>query len=206
MAGMSGKTPRYSDTLRSGIARTLALMTTQAEQMANAEDARYIAQRVVGQALGDGSDWRTWATLDRHLPVLAESAPNTFLACVDKMLGAKEKELITLFEQDRDPAFAGAPHAGLLRALETLAWSDDHFSEAAMMLARLAEIDPGGMVANRPSESLAELFCPVLCFTEATNDERLEVLSTLVDRHPDAGWDALIGGILVTWHIATQTS
>ena len=45
MAGMSGKVPRYSDALRSGIAQTLALMTTQPEQMANAEDALFIPQR-----------------------------------------------------------------------------------------------------------------------------------------------------------------
>ena len=192
MAGIKGKVPRYSDTLRSGIARTLALMATQPERFTISTDARFIPQRVLSTVLGGSSDWRTWATLDHHLPTLVESAPNTFLACVDNMLSAKEEDLFTLFKQDRDAMFAGAPHAGLLRALETLAWSGDYFSEATTLLARLAEIDPGGVVANRPSESLAELFCPVLRFTEATNKDRLVVLSTLMKRYPDAGWGALI--------------
>ena len=192
MAGIKGEVLSYSETLRSGVARILALMATQPERMTNATDARFIPHRVVSQVLEGGSDWRTWATLNRHLPTLAEAAPDVFLEAVEKTVNDSEGQILALFEQDKDPAFAGSPHVGLLSGLDTLAWSQDYFPEVAMLFARLAEIDPGGAVANRPSSSLAELFCPVLRFTEAGDNDRLEVLSTLLARYPDVGWDVLI--------------
>ena len=193
MAGIKGKVPRYSNTLRAGVARTVALMATRPERMANAEDAQFIPHRVVSRVVGDDSDWRTWATLNRHLSTLAEAAPDAFLEGVEKTLNDNEDQVLALFEQDKDPAFAGSPHVGLLFALEILAWSEDYFSEAAILLARLAAIDPGGMVANRPSSSLLELFCPTLRFTEATDDDRIRAVSTLIDRHGDVGWATVIG-------------
>lgn len=193
MAGFKGKVPRYSDTLRSGVAQTLALMATRPEQMANTEDARFIPHRVVFKVLGRDSDWRTWATLNHHLPTLAEAAPDALLEAIELTLNDSEHQVLALFEQDKDPAFGGSPHVGLLWGLEALAWSEDYFSEAATLLARLAEIDPGGAVANRPSSSLLGLFCPMLRFTEATDDGRLESFSMLLHRFGNVAWSTAIG-------------
>jgi hypothetical protein len=41
-------------------------------------------------------------------------------------------------------------HQHVLWALERLAWSPDHFGRVIGVLARLAEIDPGGYMRNRP--------------------------------------------------------
>ena len=192
MAGANGIVLNHSGTLLAGISRGLALMSTQPEPMTNATDAQYIPGRVVSRVLGDNSDWRTWATLDRHLSTLAESAPEAFLAVVEKTLYEKEADILALFAQDRDPMLTGSPHVGLLRGLECLAWSGDYFSEVAILLARLAEIDPGGAVANRSAASLDELFFRALRFTEATDEHRLQTLSMLLDRYPDIGWTVLI--------------
>ena len=192
MAGASGIVPNHSGTLLEGIARCLALMATQPERMTNATDAQYIPARVVSQVLGSSSDWRNWATLNRYLATLAEAAPDAFLGAVGKALDARKDLFLTLFAQDKDPLFTGAPHSGLLWALECVAWSEDYFSEVATLLARLAEIDPGGAVANRPLPSLEGLFFRAIKFTEATDGHRLQTISMLLDRCPDKGWAVLV--------------
>ena len=111
---------------------------------------------------------------------------------MDNCLIANVDSAATLFQQDQDPLFAGAPHVGLLSALERLAWSADHFASVVRILARLADIDPGGVVVNRPLASLAELFRPWIRFTEVTDNDRIAVLGHLIEEHPFTGWKVLI--------------
>lgn len=97
-----------------------------------------------------------------------------------------------MFAQEGDGLFGGVPHTGLLWALELLAWSRDHFSRVAKILARLAEMDPGGQVSNRPAESLKSLFLPWIRFSETPDDHRLETIKMLLNTLPTAGWQLLI--------------
>jgi hypothetical protein len=48
-------------------------------------------------------------------------------------------------------------HSGLLWVLEVLAWDSMHLPRVAHILARLAVIDPGGRLANRPTKSLLSI-------------------------------------------------
>ena len=74
-----------------------------------------------------------------------------------------------------------------------MAWSQDYFARVAKILARLAEIDPGGRVGNRPAASLQSLFIPFIRFTEASDEHRLETLEMLLDAVPLAGWRVAVG-------------
>lgn len=193
MANIYGKVLPHSGTLREGMARSLALMATQAERANNVEAAPYVPARVVSAALGDGKGWQTWATLSGSLAELAEAAPEALLDVVERDLDADPSPFGDLFAQEEDALFAGTPHTGLLWALELLAWSPDHFARAAKCLARLAEIDPGGQVANRPAASLLSLFLPWIRFSEASDEHRLETLKMLMDTVPSEGWRLLLG-------------
>ena len=128
MANVYGKILPHSGTLRDGMARSLALMGTQAERAKNAEGASYVPARVVSNALGGGDEWQTWATLSGSLTELAEAAPETLLDAVERDLATHPSPFEDLFHQEGDGLFGGAPHTGLLWALELLAWSPDHFA------------------------------------------------------------------------------
>ncbi len=201
LANDKGKVLPHSETLLDGITRGLALIGTQPERMKNVQTASYIPGSVVFRVLGDDSDWRTWATLGEDLlSTISEAAPDAFLDTIESALNASPATFKTLFAQEGDPPFSGAPHTGLLRGLERLAWSKDHFSRVVVLLARLAELDPGGQVANRPSASLTELFCFWTSFTEATDKHRLETLSMLVGRYPTIGWATLVNAYPLPVH------
>ena len=79
----------------------------------------------------------------------------------------------------RAPRSRRPTHTGLLWALEALAWSPEYLGAAALSLARLAQIDPGGRWANRPDHSLNQIFLPWQPQTAATREDRLAVVDML---------------------------
>ena len=193
MANVNGKVLSHSDTLREGVARSLALMGTRANRAKNVEPASHVPARVVSTVLGGSNDWRIWATLSDCLNDLAEASPEALLDAIERDLDAEPSPFKDLFNQEGDGFFGETPHTGLLFALETLAWSPDHFSRVAKCLARLTEIDPGGQISNRPEKSLVSLFLPWIRFSGASDEHRLDTLEMLVDVIPNAGWRLLIG-------------
>jgi hypothetical protein len=77
---------------------------------------------------------------------------------------------------------------------------------AALALARLAQLDPGGRWANRPDRSLNQIFLPWRPQTTATPDERLAVIDMLRRRAaPQVAWPFL-AGLLPTPHSISETS
>ena len=193
VAGVKGKVLPHSGTLREGIARSLALMGTHSDRVQNAEGASYVPGRVISTALGVDKGWQIWATLDSNLAILAEASPEALLDAAERDLAAGPSPFKEHFAQEGDGLFGGAPHTGLLWALERLAWSQEYFARVAKMLARLAEIDPGGQMSNRPAESLRSLFLPWHRFSEASEEHRLQTLKMLLDTVPGEGWRLLVG-------------
>jgi hypothetical protein len=93
---------------------------------------------------------------------------------------------------DKDSGFSiTSGHPPLLWALETLAWSPEHFALTMEMLARLIEIDPGGRLANRPDASYVSVLLPWFPQTSASPEARLAVLDSLRERHPAIAWGIL---------------
>ncbi len=192
-ANIVGKAMPYSDDLRSGIAQGLAMMGVYPDRAKGVDAADRYAERAVDRVLHE-ADWRTWATLDGDLQTLAEASPNSFLNAVEAGLSRSPSPFTDLFAQEDNSGrgLGEAAHCGLLWALETLAWSEEHFPRATQALARLAEIDPGGRLSNRPDESLTTLFLPWIKFTETPDAQRIETLGMLLNSVPRIGWQTLL--------------
>ena len=192
LATARGKVLTHSAILRQGIARTLALMGVYHDRVRFSDSAELVPSQVVASSLSEERGWPIWATLYGELTTLAEAAPDALLDAVERDLSACPSPLRDLFLQEGTPPFGGIPHAGLLWALELLAWSVDHFSRVVMILARLAELDSGGNATNRPADSLRSLFLPWTRFSETPDDMRLETLQSLITRNPEVGWKLLL--------------
>lgn len=206
-AGLLGQAPRHSGLLQEGLADTLAIAGARGDavQGSPGEPARGHAARVVRRLLEQANaDWRVWASLSPQLPLLAEAAPDNFLSAVEEGLTGDEPVLMSLFRDQGDPLFSHSPHVGLLWALETLMWSPDHLARAAILMAKLARLDPGGRLSNRPQESLKRVFLPWFPQTRASLGQRLKVLDTLRAREPEVAWRLLRQ--LLPEHNAVSTS
>jgi hypothetical protein len=199
-ASLDGKVRAYSSDLRRGLTTTLALLGFHGEDMdpgdttTGAEWAAALVREIMSAANNEEST-KLWASLSYSLPLLAEAAPDRFLDGVRSGLHGETPLLAGLFNDREDGGnFSQAPaHTGLLWALETVAWTAEHFSGAVDALARLAELDPGNSRwANRPFNSLRSIFCPWHPDTSVDIDRRLRVIDGLRQRHPNVAWRLML--------------
>ncbi|MBN9622334.1 MAG: hypothetical protein J0H06_05165, partial [Actinobacteria bacterium] len=161
-ANLEGKTSAYSPALRLGLAESILLLAINGQEVAGgrgADCASYLVH-VLGEEANKDISGALWASFGPLLPRLAEAAPHTFLESLREAMAGDSPVIAALFSDPEGESAlftASSPHPHLLWALETLAWSDEHFGATADALARLAEIDPGGSLRNRPAESLARI-------------------------------------------------
>jgi hypothetical protein len=198
-ASLYGKTRIHSSTLRDGLATTLGLLGALGNSLILgggrtgqtwAESATF---HLLDRANGDKSG-QLWASLADVLPLLAEAAPDVFLRAVQEGLTGEQPLLQELFldKAQGEAISVSSPHTGLLWALEGIAWSAEHLGLASELLARLAEIDPGGRLSNRPRNSLASVFRTWLPQTSTSLETRLRVIDGICARHSEVGWHLLL--------------
>lgn len=195
-ASLFEKTPKYSEQLRAGIAETVALLGSRPKFLSSCTQhkAGYEAHVIVRSALS-GASWKRWASLGSDLALLAEGSPEQFLEAVELALDDPESSPFgTLLREDSDDStlLGTSEMAGTLWALETLAWSGTYLPRAAVALAGMASIDPGGRWANRPQNSLRTIFLPWFPQTTANDDTRIGALKAVLREHPDVGWNLLV--------------
>jgi hypothetical protein len=194
IANILGYKSRYSGLLEKGLADTLGVMGSRGDvlRIGEAVTIRDRADWIIQQLLDRANqDWRLWASLEHVLPLLAEAAPEAFMDAVDAGLKGETPVVMRLFDEDQGLMGPWSHHSGLLWALEGLAWSPDHLARATLLLAKLARLDPGGRLSNRPANSLREIFLLWHPQTAASIERRQKVLEMLVEREPEVGWRLL---------------
>jgi hypothetical protein len=191
-AAMYGSMPKHSRWLRHGLAETLLLIAVRGETLElDCHDPQGFVDRLIRELPGLSSDTRLLESLDLELPMLMEAAPAPFLQALERLLEGQPDAVRQLLTEESDLLFGRAKHTGLLWGLEVLAWAPEHLSRVALILARMAELDPGGKWANRPINSLRDIFLAWRPSANASLTVRLQVLDLLLDRHSRIGWELL---------------
>ena len=205
-ASIHGKTLKHSSHIRKGLAETLALLGCRPKALSSCTlmKPETTALVVVRKLLSEAT-WERWASLDSHLPLLAEAAPNEFLATVESALkNPDDTPFHKIFAQEGGGVLGGGHYMiGLLWALETLAWFPDYLSRVSRILSNIASFDPGGNWANRPANSLVDIFLPWHVQTTAPFDKRKAAIKTVIREQPKIGW-ALLLALLPHGHSATS--
>ncbi|MFD3813275.1 hypothetical protein [Rhodococcus sp. NPDC058639] len=197
LAEIHGKSRIHSSDLRKGLGRSLALLGARGDELwlSAGRSARQWAERVAWnlfERAAQDESGQLWTSMEDVVPLLAEAAPDPFLRALSRSTSGTEPLAGKLFQDVNDHWNAGSPHTGFLWALEGLAWSEQYMGYAAEVLARLAEIDPGGRLSNRPSASLVAIFRPWYPQTSAPLSTRLQTLDALIRRHVDVAWELLL--------------
>lgn len=194
MAPVYGKALKHSSVMREGVAKTMAMLRANSSKFShlstNAIDNTLLG---VVRKLFQKSDWQMWASLNNHLPTIAEASPEEFLSIVENDLSDTSKsKILHLFDEESSGVSGRTYLSGLLWALEMLAWQDQYFMRAASVLGDLASSDPGGQWANRPIGSLTAILLPWLPQTEAPLKKREAFIRTLCDENPKVAWKLLL--------------
>ena len=203
-AGLHGKSLKHSHSLRKGLSETLALLGCSPERLTSCTQgkAELVAAFSVQEILMD-ADWLLWASLNEHLPTLAEAAPVPFLNAVENALLQNPCPFVEIYSQEGSGVMGQNYLTGLLWAMETLAWHGDYLQRVTVLLGELAAIDPGGNWANRPSNSLKDIFLPWFPQTCAPISKRKAAIIALIKEQPTVGWK-LIVSLLPGWHSSSM--
>nr|WP_314671728.1 hypothetical protein [uncultured Porphyromonas sp.] len=179
----------YSDWVREGLAQSLILIAILQDKVCLGDPQSWV-DGIIGGLLSNASG-ATWVSINRELPLIAEASPQVFLESVSLSLSDESPEIMDMFKEEPGFVVPEASHTGLLWALEELAWMPAYFKTACLLLHKLATLDPGGSLANRPLNSLKEIFKAWHHQTLASYGERVKVLREMLRRDVDVSWKLL---------------
>lgn len=187
----------YSTWLRDGLALTLVIIATM-HDVAELHIAGKSAQQYINEIVEALPEWgKTHNSIIRlgdQTALIAEAAPNPFLMALESMLEGSPDDLVKIFVED--DAFFGpsSPHIDILWALETIAWDPRYLNRAALVLAKLAELDPNPKSnhVNRPINSLREILLSWSPNTYAPQAQRIACVDGILAVCPAVGWNLLV--------------
>jgi hypothetical protein len=204
LAALREKEPLHSFELREGLARTLVLLSVLGDEDAIAGRPQDMVRRVVRQVLSPTAGWQRWYSVAQLLPMFAEAAPDEFLDGLHEHLRPEVPELMHLFDEEGG-FFSRSQHTHLLWALEVLAWEAQYLGSVTLALGRLASLDPGGKLHNRPCNTLRGIFLLWHPNTTASLEQRFQAMDLLLEREPAVGW-ALVCNLLPKPHDIGENS
>jgi hypothetical protein len=193
-AQVYGKVSFYSNNIRRGIAQTLVFLSIHGSELRNCtlHKPKTLATLTIREVLKN-ADWRLWASLNDVMPTLAEAAPEEFLTSVENTLKQTPCPFDELFKQEGKGDITGMNYmTGIYWALEALAWSEEYLCRVILVLAGLAERDPGGNWGNRPAKSITTILLPWMPQTIASVEKRISSLRSAQRHYPEVTWKTLL--------------
>ena len=134
------------------------ILHEQAEFRVTGMTPQDFVNKIVQSIPGLANDHRLFVSLRDQLPLLAEAAPGPFLDALEQLLKGNGEMIAPIFNEDKGLLTPRSHYHGLKWALEALAWEQTYLLRAAICLAKLAVIDPGGTYSDRPLNSLRTIF------------------------------------------------
>ncbi len=141
-----------SPELRHGLIETMIALGVYPKAARFIDNGSQRSDRAIRKLLG-GADAELWWSLSDDFCHLAEASPKAFLDAVEDGLDSAAQPIMSLFRSDAGFMRWTEYLSDLLWALEMLARSPEFLRRAALLLARLDSVDPGGQWGNRPESS-----------------------------------------------------
>ncbi len=186
-APIYGVTHPYSEQLRSGLVTSLIQLALHDKEIPTGLGQASV-DRLVSDLLSPTKLPRAdaWCSLAYWLPDLAEASPESFLKCAEDLL--KDSAAVPELFEESGLLGGHSAHTYLLWALERLAWPQQYFFRVIRVLARLSELDAGGTTANRPANTLSDIFLPARPRTNIDDAGRFNAICSLYNSFSEVTW------------------
>lgn len=190
-ASLYGRKREFSGAFREGISETLVLLSIHGVQLFKRRlgfDTEVEATLLVRRLLTPLSTRRLEAN-DRDLPTYAEAAPLEFISIIERDLQSNDPAVLGLLRPASTGVFGRSPsRTGLLWALEGLSWNPETLPRAAVILARLAQIEIDDNWVNKPTNSLESIFRGWMPQTAADHEARVNLMKNLAKNYAAVAW------------------
>lgn len=189
-ASIYGKTREFSGAFREGISETLVLLAVHVHLFKSrlGIDTEREAEKVVHDLLSTPLTTRVLEANDRDLPTYAEAAPDEFLSILERDLKSTVPAVLGLLRPVGSGVFGSPSRTGLLWALEGLSWNPETLPRAALILARLAQVEINDNWINKPTHSLESIFRAWMPQTAANHQQRVDLIRKIAEKFPDVAW------------------
>ena len=191
LAPVRGNVLPHSDTLRQGIANTLALMGIYHERVQFTASAGSVPYQVVSNSLVEGKGWLIWATLNHELAILAEAAPDALLSALERDLWADPSRLKTFFCR-KEHHHLGSPAYRLAVGVGTISMVGGPFFQSCQYTSLPLRTGPRRQCYQSAFRKSSWHVPPWRRFSETSDDTRLETLQALLSRYHQAGWQMIV--------------
>lgn len=187
------KQRKFSNWSREGLTQSLILVGLFGEglKIPNLSNPQLWVDSIILDLLNNASS-ELWISVDHELPLISEASPISFLKAASNSLSKEQPEIMDMFKEVDGFLHSTSHHTGLLWTLEGLAWLPEYLREVGLILLKLSRLDPGGNLANRPINSISEIFKSWHYQTLAPFQERMEILKYITEREKETGWTLLI--------------
>jgi len=196
----------HSKWVREGLAQTIILISVYGDNIyldLPTSPESWVDHNISVLLANTSSD--VWKSLNTELPLIAEASPASFIGRLEDLIKTNNGPIYQLFEEEKGLLYNNSYHTGLLWALENLAWMPEYLTRTTLILANLATNDPGGSIANRPINTLRDIFKSWSPQTLGSLDDRFTALTIMVKKYKAIG-QTIIQSMLPQQHdIANRT-
>lgn len=166
----------FSVDLKSGVIETIWLLQNRAEDISELSQRSDITAQLTREVLAP-DNWARWASHGRDVLLLAESHPDLFLDLVEESADDETHGMVRLFEESKRRR--GFEHTKVVKALERLAWSDEHVPTVVRMLAKLEICTPEVNTIPSPYDALLSILNGVAPRSNLEASARLSLIGAV---------------------------
>lgn len=192
-ATIQGKKTIYSNSIKQSLSKSMVLIGVFGEAFGIKvlTSSQKFIDSIVYEILSSANG-KNWCSLNYYLPLISEASPDIFLRELNETISNKTSDILEMFQETKSIIASNSYHTGLLWGLENLAVSQSYLMPVTLVLGKLANIDPGGNLVNRPANSLRGIFIPWYIQTSANLEIRKTILKKLADSEPEVAWNLFI--------------
>jgi hypothetical protein len=191
-AGIVGKGPRYSETIKKGVLKSLTIFATMEgrDNFFDILSTQRFVDEIVESVFEDADTSKKWFALSEHFSEMAEASPETVIEQLEKEVKEGTSFIWDIFEQNGDGLWGRNYYTHILWGLEKLLCYEETVSRAIFVLGQLAERKVQYKITNSPIDTLYHALLAWLHNINVTIPQKI-ALTRRVVKQTSIGWELI---------------
>ena len=185
MASFRNAKPKYSYELKRGLCETLIILSLFGKEygIATTINPKSVVDNLVRELLSN-ADEKLLRSLRHNMMLIAEASPNIFLEQIETIID--DGRINGFFEIQDGILNSSNDLPYLLWSLEEIAWMPENLTQVSRIICKIINKSPAKLpISNTPFNTLKNIYRAWFPQTNASAEERKQVLEILTREYPD---------------------